>query len=100
MMERLSGDATIDQAAINRIWAWYRVVYFDTPPGEAGRFLVPPAGATDRLAATCRSPAVPKRYVPVCPTVPLPTRLCRTGSQIPCWIAWASPASRISRAAL
>src|SRR5262249_46752525 len=81
-------------------------------PHECGRFLVPPAGATTHLAAARRSPAVPKRYVPVCPTVPLllplPLSLelncgvitrCRTGSQTPCWVACASPASRISSAA-
>src|SRR5260221_9608607 len=35
--------------------------YLTLCPHECGRFLVPPAGATDHLAVGSRSPAVPKR---------------------------------------
>src|SRR5262245_26428682 len=39
-------------------------------PAEAGRGLLPPAGATDHRAATRRSPAVPTRSIARCPTAP------------------------------
>src|SRR4029077_11690389 len=59
-----------------------------------GRFLVPPAGATRHLATTHRSPAVPRRYVPVCPTVPLvsllPLVAPLSGGQRPCSLANAT----------
>src|SRR5262245_61183347 len=74
-------------------------------PNESGRFLDPPAGATAGLSPSRRSPAVPKRYVPVCPTVPLVSLLplvlllpLVSGGQRPSAVASASPRCKMTAA--